>query len=61
MELLEKKKKAAAIAVATYIKMEQENKFSDKEHPWGRMGINRMVQDREVLFRQGKLVGPKNL
>jgi hypothetical protein len=61
MDLLEKKKRAAAIAVAHFVQMEQESKFNGREHPWGRMGINRMVNDREVLFRKGKFVGPKNL
>ena len=57
MELLEKKKRAAAIAVSLFLQMEEENEKVVVENSWYKMGMNRRMNDREFLFRKGKTIG----
>lgn len=57
MELLEKKKRAAAIAVSLYLQQEEDNNEVLTSCKWSKMGMNRRMNDREFLFRQGKTIG----
>jgi len=57
MELLEKKKRAAAIAISLYLQTEESNKKELTCCNWSKMGMNRNRSDREFLFRQGKTIG----
>ncbi|MBP8793500.1 MAG: hypothetical protein KBH29_10005 [Lutibacter sp.] len=57
MELLEKKKRAAAIAVSLFLQMEEDNEKVVVENSWYKMGMNRRMNDREFLFRKGKTIG----
>ncbi|MBI9042487.1 hypothetical protein [Lutibacter sp.] len=57
MELLEKKKRAAAIAVSLYLQAEENNENEVISCNWSKMGMNRKMNDREFLFRQGKTIG----
>jgi hypothetical protein len=57
MELLEKKKRAAAIAVSLYLQAEENNENEVIGCNWSKMGMNRKMNDREFLFRQGKSIG----
>lgn len=57
MELLEKKKRAAAIAVSLFLQMEENNEKVVVENSWYKMGMNRRMNDREFLFRKGKTIG----
>lgn len=56
----QRKKKIAAIIAAVRFLEQSEAKPLAKGF-WQKMSVNRMVQAKEVLFRRGKLVGPKNL
>lgn len=57
MTLLEKKKKAAAIAVACFLQQEM-NKTMDTENQWGKLGKSRMMDGRDFLLRKGRTPGP---
>ncbi|SFS77568.1 hypothetical protein [Lutibacter maritimus] len=57
MELLEKKKRAAAIAVSLYLQNEDNNENEVACCNWSKMGMNRKMNDREFLFKQGKTIG----
>ena len=57
MELLEKKKRAAAIAVSLFLQMEEDNEKVVVENSWYKMGMNRRMNDREFLFIKGKTIG----
>lgn len=57
MELLEKKKRAAIIAVSIYLQNADNNKNEEICCKWSKMGMNRNMNEREFLFRQGKTVG----
>jgi hypothetical protein len=57
MELLEKKRRAAAIAVSLYLQSEENNETEVTCCNWSKMGMNRQINDREFLFRQGKTIG----
>jgi len=62
MDLLAKKKRAAAIAVSCYLQqMEEEEKQPMNVQAWRNAGIQRIIQGKQVLFRRGRLVGQKNL
>ena len=56
MELIEKKKRAAAIAVLLYLQAEA-NESGKACCNWSKMGMNRTMNDKEFLFRQGKTIG----
>lgn len=53
----EKKKKAAAIAVACFLQQELEGKPILKDQ-WGQMGKNRIMEGRDFLQRKGRVPGP---
>ena len=57
MDLLDKKKRAAAIAVSLFLQMEENNEKEVVENRWHKMGMNRRMNDREFLFRKGKTIG----
>lgn len=58
MELLEKKKRAAAIAVSLYLQAEEENiENGDSIDNWSKMGMNRRINDKKFLFRNGRTIG----
>ena len=54
---MEKKKRAAAIAVSLFLQMEEDNEKVVVENSWYKMGMNRRMNDREFLFRKGKTIG----
>lgn len=58
MTLIEKKRRAAVIAVSYYV----QNQNSDTNlatDTWGKMGMSRTIHDRKVLERKGKTIGIK--
>ncbi len=57
MTLLEKKRKAAAIAAATAVAMEQMKARHNGDSRWGLMGINRNMQGRNVTHLYGRGFG----
>ena len=57
MTLLEKKKKAAAIAVACFLQQEM-NKSKAPQNQWGKLGKSRMMDGRAFLLRKGRTPGP---
>jgi len=59
MDLKERKKRAAIIAASHFLLMENEAKSSVIEHPWGKMGLSRMMQDRDNLQYSRKIKGIK--
>lgn len=60
MTLTEKKRRAAVIAVSSYAQLETNpNKIAEGEGAWGKMGIKRIMNDREMLQRKGKTPGFK--
>ncbi|PCI33321.1 MAG: hypothetical protein COB60_07825 [Flavobacteriaceae bacterium] len=61
MDLLAKKKRAAAIAVSCYLQQMEEEVQPTNEKAWRNAGIQRIILGKEVLFRRGRLVGQKNL
>ena len=61
MDLQERKKRAAIIAASHFLLMEDEAKTSVIEHPWGKMGLSRTIQDRDNLQFSRKLKGIKQL
>lgn len=58
MTLLEKKKKAAAIAVACYLQQES-NKAINPQSQWGRLGKSRMMDGRDFMQRKGRTPGTR--
>ncbi|MBL4746478.1 MAG: hypothetical protein JKY08_08925 [Flavobacteriaceae bacterium] len=61
MNLLAKKKRAAAIAVSCYLQQQEEEKQPMTVQAWRNAGIQRIILGKQVLFRKGRLVGQKNL
>ena len=59
MTLLEKKKKAAVIAATVYVKMEENKDKIVPRYGWGRMGLVRQMNDRELLFSKGRTIGTR--
>lgn len=57
MTIRDKKKKAAAIAVACYLQQELVDKPVLKDQ-WGQMGKNRIMEGRDFLQRKGRVPGP---
>lgn len=58
MTLLEKKKKAAAIAVACFLQQES-NKSTGPQNQWGQMGKARIMDGRDFMQRKGRNPGPQ--
>ncbi|MFD0836487.1 hypothetical protein ACFQ0I_11965 [Mariniflexile aquimaris] len=61
MTLLEKKRKAAVIAATIYLRMEEEedkNKIVS-QYGWGKMGLMRRMNDRKLLFSNGRTIGAR--
>ena len=58
MTLLEKKKKAAAIAVACFLQQES-NKSTSPQNQWGQMGKARMMDGRDFMQRKGRTPGTR--
>ncbi len=56
MTLLEKKKKAAAIAVACFLQQEND-KASLPQNQWGKMGKARIMDGRDFMQRKGRTPG----
>lgn len=61
MELYEKKKRAAIIAATHFLQMESENTNTSNQHPWGKLGLSKIIQDRDNLLYTRKLKGIKQL
>jgi len=66
MELLAKKKRAAAIAVSLFLQAEENNvseggvascNWSKNSCNWSKMGMNRITNDKSFLFNQGRITG----
>lgn len=57
MNLLEKKKKAAAIAVACYLQQKANEEISSSQDSWGKMGKNRIMEGRQFSQIKGKTPG----
>lgn len=57
MTLLEKKKKAAAIAVACFLQQEM-SKTESPQNQWGKLGKSRMMDGRGFMQRKGRTPGP---
>lgn len=57
MDLLAKKKKAAAIAVACYLQQKSEEEKTNPQDSWGKMGKNRIMEGRNFLQSKGKKPG----
>ncbi|PCH75660.1 MAG: hypothetical protein COB98_08530 [Flavobacteriaceae bacterium] len=61
MNLLAKKKRAAAIAVSCYLQQMEEEKQPVSVDAWRNAGIQRIMLGKQVVFRKGRIVGQKNL
>lgn len=59
MTLLEKKKKAAVIAATIYVKMQENQEPIVARYGWGKMGLVRRMNDRELLFSKGRTIGAR--
>jgi hypothetical protein len=60
MTLLEKKRKAAVIAATIYLRMEEEDKNKIvSPYGWGKMGLMRRMNDRKLLFSNGRTIGAR--
>lgn len=57
MTLLEKKRKAAAIAAATVVAMQQAQHQLQGDSRWGLMGMNRIMDGRNVTHLYGRGFG----
>ncbi|RXP44806.1 hypothetical protein EC396_16740 [Lutibacter sp. HS1-25] len=66
MELLAKKKRAAAIAVSLFLQADENNgnesgvascNWSKNSCNWSKMGMNRIANDKKFLFNQGRITG----
>ncbi len=59
MTLLEKKRKAAVIAATIYLKMEEDKEKIVSRYGWGKMGLIRRMNDRKILFSNGRAIGAR--
>ncbi|NEW79000.1 MAG: hypothetical protein GZ086_06145 [Gelidibacter sp.] len=59
MTLHEKKKKAAVIAATVYVQMEESKDKIVPRYGWGKMGLVRRMNDRELLFSKGRTIGAR--
>lgn len=59
MTLHEKKKKAAVIAATIYVKMQETKETIVPRYGWGKMGLVRRMNDRELLFSKGRTIGAR--
>jgi hypothetical protein len=59
MTLLEKKRKAAVIAATIYLKMEEDKDKIVSHYGWGKMGLMRRMNDRKLLFSNGRTIGAR--
>ena len=57
MTLLEKKKKAAVIAATIYVQLQEAKEKIVPRYGWGKMGLVRRMNDRELLFSKGRAIG----
>ena len=55
MTLIEKKKRAAVIAATIYVKMQENQEPIVARYGWGKMGLVRRMNDRELLFSKGRI------
>lgn len=59
MTLHEKKKRAAVIAATVYVQMEESAELIVPRYGWGKMGLVRRMNDRELLFSKGRTIGAR--
>ncbi|WP_372746816.1 hypothetical protein [Lutibacter sp.] len=59
MTLHEKKKRAAVIAATVYVQMEETVEKIAPRYGWGKMGLVRRMNDRELLFSKGRTIGAR--
>ena len=59
MTLHEKKKKAAVIAATIYVNMQENKETIVARYGWGKMGLVRRMNDRELLFSKGRTIGTR--
>ena len=58
MTLIEKKKRAAVIAVS-YFMQNQNSETNSTIGTWSKMGMSRTIHDRKIIERKGKTIGIK--
>ena len=59
MTLLEKKRKAAIIGATIYLKMEEDKDKIVPRFGWSKMGMIRRMNDRKLLFSNGRTIGAR--
>lgn len=59
MTLLEKKRKAAVIAATIYLNMEEEKDKIVSQFGWSKMGMVRRMNDRKLLYSNGRIAGAR--
>ncbi|WP_372755690.1 hypothetical protein [Mariniflexile sp.] len=59
MTRYEKKRKAAVIAATIYLNMEEEKDKKVSQYGWRRMGMVRRMNDRKLLFSNGRTIGAR--
>ncbi len=59
MTLHEKKRKAAVIAATIYLNMEEEKDKIVSQFGWSKMGMVRRMNDRKLLFSNGRTLGTR--
>ncbi|CAH8284141.1 hypothetical protein EV196_103310 [Mariniflexile fucanivorans] len=57
MTLHEKKRKAAVIAATIYLNMEEKKDKIVSQYGWSKMGMIRRMNDRKLLFSNGRTIG----
>ena len=59
MTLYEKKRKAAVIAATIYLNMEEKKDKIVSQYGWSKMGMVRRMNDRKLLFSNGRTIGAR--
>ena len=59
MTLYEKKRKAAVIAATIYLNMEEKKDKIVSPYGWSKMGMVRRMNDRKLLFSNGRTIGAR--